>query len=182
MQLDVDVEAASQPVDGHLDVNLAHSREELLPGLPVAVHPQRRVLLGEPAQARGHLLLVALGLRVDREAHHRLGEVDVRRLDRNFVVDEHVTRDDVLELRDSAEIADAQLVDLLVVLALQDEDLADPLLGMRARIDERRVVRDRSREDAETTDAARERIGDRLEDEHRLLGVAELDRRPLLRR
>src|SRR5205823_6719646 len=34
-------------------------------------------------------------------------------------------------------------------------------------------------EDTEEADATRERVGDRLEDEDRLLRVAELDRRPL---
>ena len=57
-----------------------------------------------------------------------------------------------------------------------------PLLRVRARVDERRVARDGAGEDAEAADAARERVGDRLEDEHRLLRVAELDRRPLARR
>src|SRR5581483_5442306 len=80
------------------------------------------------------------------------------------------------------EIADAQRLPRLVLLPLQQEDLAEALLRVRARVDERRVARHRAGEDAEAADAARERIGDRLEDEDRLLRVAELDRRPLPRR
>ncbi len=116
------------------------------------------------------------------EAHDRLGEVDVRRLDRNLVVDEHVARDHVLELCHGAEVADAERLDVLGILALHEEHLAHPLLRMRARVDERRVARDRAGEDAEAADAAGEWVGDRLEDEHGLLRVAELDRRALLRR
>ena len=73
-------------------------------------------------------------------------------------------------------------VDRRVLLALQQQELAEPLLRVRARVDERRVARDRAVEHAEDVDAARERVGDRLEDEGRLLRVADLDRRALLRR
>src|SRR5207244_1400239 len=70
----------------------------------------------------------------------------------------------------------------LVVLPLEQKDLSEPFLRMRARVDERRVTRDRPGEDAEAADAPRERVGDCLEDEHRLLRVAELDCRALARR
>ena len=108
--------------------------------------------------------------------------MDERRLDRNLVVDEHIARDDVLQLRNRTEVADAELDRRLVVLALQEQDLTQALLRMRARIDERRVARERAGENAEERDAARERVGDGLEDERRLLRVPELDRRSLLRR
>ncbi len=76
----------------------------------------------------------------------------------------------------------AERVDRLGVLPLQQEHLAEPLLRVRARVDERRVARDGPGEDAEEADAAGERVGDRLEDEDALLRVAELDRRALARR
>ena len=182
MELDVDVEARAQSVDRDLDLHLREAREELLAGLRIATHDQGRILLVEPAEAGRHLLLVALRLRRDGKAHDRLGEVDVGRLDGNLMVDEHVASDDVLELRHGAEVADTECLDGLGVLALHEEHLAHPFLRVRARVDERRVARDRPGEHAEAADAARERVGDRLEDEHGLLRVAELDRRALLRR
>ncbi len=105
----------------------------------------------------------------------------MRRLDRHLVVDEHVAGHDVLQLRHRAQVADAERLDRLAVLAVQEQDLPEALLRVRARIDERRVARDRAGEHAEAADATGERVGDRLEDEHRLLRVAELDRRALLR-
>src|SRR5205823_13149732 len=87
---------------------------------------------------------------------------------------------DVLELRDGAEVADAESLDRLGVLALQREHLSQPLLRVRARIDERGVARDRAGQHAEAADAAGEWVGDRLEDEHGLLRIAEFDRRALL--
>src|SRR5438105_2818852 len=98
---------------------------------------------------------------------------------RDLVVDEHVAGDDVLQLRDCAEVADAELLRRLVLLPLEQEDLAQPLLRMRPRVDERRVAGDRPGENAEAADAAGERVGNGLEDEHGLLRVAELDRRAL---
>src|SRR5436189_85969 len=157
-------------------LHLRETGEELLARVRVAPHLQGRILLREAAQAGGHLLLVALRLRRHGEAHHRLWEVDVRRLDGHLVVDEHVARDDVLELGDGAEVADRERVARLVVLALQQQDLAEALLRVRARVDERRLARHRAGEDAEAADAPRARVGDRLEDEDRLLRVAELDR------
>ena len=106
----------------------------------------------------------------------------MRRLDRNLVIDEHVAGHDVLELRHGAEVADAERLDRRVLLAVQQEDLAEPLLRVRARIDERRVAGDGPCEDSKAADPSRERVGDRLVDEDRLLRVAELDRRSLLRR
>ena len=50
MQLDLDAEAALQPVDRDLDVHLREPGEELLAGLLVATHEERRVLLGQAAE------------------------------------------------------------------------------------------------------------------------------------
>ena len=77
MQLDVDAEPALRALERDLDVHLAHPREDLLARLLVAPQPQRRVLFREPADRRCDLLLVALRLGRDREAHDRLGEAEV---------------------------------------------------------------------------------------------------------
>src|SRR5581483_9114193 len=131
---------------------------ELLGRLRVAPKREGRVLLREAPEPLPHLLLVALRLRRDREAHDGLREVDVRRLDGDLVVEEHVARDDVLQLRNRSEVADAERLDRLALLAVQQEDLPEPLLRVRARVDERRVARDRAGEDPEAADAAGERV------------------------
>ncbi len=181
MQLHLDAEAPLRALDRDLDVHLAHPGEQLLPGLRVAAQPQRRILLGEPAERLRDLVLVALRLRRDREAHHRLGEADRRRLEIVLGVDEHVAGLHVLQLRDRADVARAEAVRLLVLLALHRHQRAEPLLRVVAVVDERRVGLHLAGVDAEDRDAAGERIGDRLEDERRDLRVG-LDRRALLRR
>ena len=163
-------------------MHLGETAQQLLAGLRVAAHLDRRILLAEPAQAGSHLLLVALGLRRNREAHHRLRETDLRQLDLALGVEEHVARLRLLELRDGADVALAELGYLRVVLALQVEQLADPLFRVCAPVDDVRVGLERAVEDPEDVDAARERIGDRLEDERRGAPAVDGDRRALARR
>ena len=97
-------------------------------------------------------------------------------------VEQEVARHHVLELGDGPDVALAELVRRLVLLALQRKERADPFLVVRPRVGERRVRRDRALEDAEDVDAAGERIGDGLEDEGSACRVLDLDRRALLRR
>ncbi len=52
-----------------------------------------------------------------------------------------------------------------MLLALQEQHLAEPLLPLRARVDEVRVGAHLTRDDAKDVDAAGERVGDGLEDE-----------------
>src|SRR5215210_1163019 len=67
-------ELAQQPVEDDLQVQLAHPGDDRLPRLLVAPHRECRVLLGEPLQGHGELLLVSLGLRLDGLPDDRLGE------------------------------------------------------------------------------------------------------------
>ena len=69
-----------------------------------------------------------------------------------------------------------------VLLALLVEQRAHPLLGVRARVDERLVGRDRALQDAEEVDPAGERVGDRLEDEGGRVGAVDVVDRARLRR
>src|SRR5256884_309204 len=171
----ISAEAAPQPVDRHLDVDLREAREELLAGLLIAAEDERRILLGEPPERGRDLLLVALRLRRDREAHHRLREAELRRLDLALGVEEQVARHRLLELGDRADVARPELLRLLVVLALELEQLADALLRVGPGVHERGVAVQRAAQDTEDVDPARERVGDRLEDERRRRGPVHAD-------
>src|SRR5207245_7340605 len=182
MQFDVDAEAPLQPLDRDLDVHLRQTGQQLLPGLRVPAQMERRVLLGEASQPRRHLLLVALRLRRDGEAHHRLGEADSRQLDLALAFEQQVAGLRLLQLGDCTDVARAELVRRIVFLPLQLEQRADPLLRVCARVRARRVALHRAAEHAEDVDTAGERIGDRLEDERRSAAAVDVDRRALLRR
>ena len=133
VQLDLDVEAALQTVDGNLDVDLREPGQQLLARLRIATHLDRRILLTEPAQSGCHLFFVALRLRRDGEAHHGLREADVGQLDLPLGVQQHVAGLRLLQLGDGTDVALAELRDLDVLLALQLHQLSEPLLGVRAR-------------------------------------------------
>ena len=62
----LDAELAHHAVDQHLEVQLAHAADDRLAGLVVGVDLERRVLLGQGAERLAELVLVGLGLRLDR--------------------------------------------------------------------------------------------------------------------
>ena len=73
----VDAELAQHAVDDDLEVQLAHARDDGLAGVLVGADLERRVLLGQRLERLRHLLLVDLGLRLDRDVDDRLGELEL---------------------------------------------------------------------------------------------------------
>src|SRR3954451_10311788 len=67
----LDAELALHPVDEDLEVKLAHAGDDGLAGLLVGLHREGGVLVGEPLDRDAQLLLVALGLGLDRDLDHR---------------------------------------------------------------------------------------------------------------
>ena len=110
VQLDLGAEAALHPLDQHLDVDLGQAGDDLLAGLRVAVDVEGRVLLAQPPHRRRRLLLVALRLRLVGERHHRRGQVERRGSEiSSWLVAEDVAGPRLLQLRDRADVAGAEL-------------------------------------------------------------------------
>src|SRR5262249_50894850 len=63
----VDLELAQQAVDDDLEVQLAHAGDDRLAGLLVRAHAEGRILGRELRERGPELLLVSLGLRLDRD-------------------------------------------------------------------------------------------------------------------
>ena len=83
--VDVELVAVLEPVLDHVEVQLAHARDDQLVRLGVAAEGEGRVLVGDLGQADGDLRLVLAGLRLDGAGDHRRRELDrlelqVRRL------------------------------------------------------------------------------------------------------
>ena len=140
VELDLGAEALAHPVDDHLDVDLGQPGDDLLAGLAVAVDVERRVLLLEAADRVRRLVLVALGLGLEGERHHRSGKAQRRERHLRVLGRQHVAGPGLLQLRDGADVAGSELVDLLVLLALRDEHLADPLLRAPGDVRDLRVA------------------------------------------
>jgi hypothetical protein len=152
-----------QPRHRDLDVELTGARKVELLGLLVPLEMERGVLLDQLVESVGDLVLVRLGLGLDGEGDGRLRKGDGRKLERMILGCEAVAREGVLELRDGADVARTELGHDDVFLALGEEQSREPLRRAPARVPVRAVGLERSREDAEIRDPARERIGDRLE-------------------
>ena len=140
VQLDLDAEAALEPLDGHLDVHLRQPGEELLARLLVAAELQRRVLLGQPPQRPVGLVLVALRLGVTGEAHHRRPGTWIAGASTSRSASSSRSPVCVSLSLATAPMSPAhELRRRHVLLALQREQLAEPLLRVGASVRDRRV-------------------------------------------
>src|SRR3984957_16391376 len=163
----LDLELAAHPVDQHLKVQFAHAGDDRLPGLLVGPDLEGRVLLGEPLDRGAQLLLVALGLRLDRhvddgrrEGHgledHRLGRVA-----------ERVTRCGVLQAHHRDDRPSGSGRALLALVRVHLVDLADPLLALLDGVQHLRAGLERARVDPDVGELAQVRVRHDLEGQRR---------------
>ena len=107
---------------------LALAGEQQLVGLRIARVADARILFLQAVHRGADLVLVAAALRLDRVREHRLGERDRRRsVNADALVGEHVVGLRVLQLGDGAEVAGLELRHVRLRLALQQQQVAEPL-------------------------------------------------------
>ena len=122
----VDPELAQHPVDQHLEVELAHARDDGLAGLLVGVDPEGRVLLGQGLEGLGQLVLVVLGLGLDGHVDDRLGELERLEDDGVVRVAQGVAGGGLLEADGGDDVAGEGGVLVLAVVGVHLEDAARP--------------------------------------------------------
>ena len=71
-----DLVLALHAVDEDLEVKLAHAADDGLAGIDIGLTLEGWIFLRQPRQRDAHLLLIALGLRLNRHRDDRLREVD----------------------------------------------------------------------------------------------------------
>ena len=150
---------------------------------PVALRSRRTV--GSSSSIRGerraHLVEVALALRLDGDHQRRLGEVERRQDERLLARRERVAGLGHGQLRDRADLAGLELADRLLLLAVEQQQLADPLVLARGSLFQTCACEwSVPGQDAQVGQPADERVGGRLEhaDEERAVLVGgDLDRR-----
>ena len=167
----LDAELAHHPVDEHLEVELAHSVDHGLPGLLVALDAEGRVLLGEALKRGRQLLLVDLGLRLDRDGDHGLREDDLLERDRRVGGAEGVARRGLLEADPGEDVARVALVDLLAGVGMHHQQPADPLGPAGGDVEHPAAGAELAGVDAEIGELADEGVGHDLEGERRERGV-----------
>src|SRR6266511_496248 len=128
----VDVELAHEAVDDDLEVELAHAGDDRLAGLFVAPHAERRILLREPSEGLGQLVLVSLRLRLDRDGDDRIRERHRLEPDRSRLGRKRVAGRRGLQPDRGDDLACADLLPLLAVVRIHLEEPADAL-GLAGR-------------------------------------------------
>ncbi len=151
---------------------------ELLARLLVAAENEGRILLGQAPERLRHLLLLALRLRRDREAHHRLGEVEARQLDVDLLVERAGRRSSSSLSFATAPMspspnASAWACSLPCIVSSEPIRSFAVLAGF-VSVESEVTVPSRTRK---TLISPGERVGDRLEDERRGVGAVDLDQR-----
>ena len=163
----LDVELALHAVDQDVEVQLAHAGDDRLTGLFVGVDLERRVFLGEPLDRGAELLLVALGLRLDRDLDHGAGNVIDSRTICFLRIGQGLTRRGVLEAHHGDDLTGADRRDLCTLVGVHLVDLADPLLAALGHVDDRAAGLEATRVDAQVGQLAEVRVGRDLEGQGR---------------
>ena len=123
----VDVELALHAVDEDLEVELAHAGDDGLAGLLVGADAERRVLVGQRLERLAELVLVVLGLRLDRDVDDRLGEHHPLEDDRVAAVAERVAGGGVLEAEAGDDVAGHGDVEVFALVGVHQQDAAEAL-------------------------------------------------------
>src|SRR6476660_3890954 len=154
----LDAELALHAVDEDLQVELAHAGDDGLTRLLVGLDGEGRVLVGQALDRGAELLLVTLGLGLDRDLDHRGRER--HRLEDDLVVRvaQRVTGLGVLETHDRHDLARADRRDLLTLVGVHLVDLADPLLAAVDRVDHGRAGLELARVDPDVDQLAEVRV------------------------
>ena len=162
----VDAELAHHAIDEHFEVELAHTRDDRLPGLVVGVDLEGRVFVRQRAQGLAQLVLVVLRLRLDRDRDHGLGEDHALEHDRVLALAERVARGGLLETEAGDDVARVRDLDVEAVVRVHAQDAADALLAVLGGVVDLGALLELARVDAEVGELA-VGVGDDLERERR---------------
>ena len=133
---DVDLVGALQDVDLDVEVQFAHPLEDGLAALLVGRDAERRVLRGKPREGDAELLLVGLGLRLDRDLDDRVGEFHLLEDHRLLRVAERVAGAGFLEAGQRDDVAGIGFLGVLAVVGMHEQHPADALLAVARRIED----------------------------------------------
>src|SRR5438034_1462089 len=159
----VDLELAQQAIDDDLQVELAHARDERLPGLGVGRDAEGRILGGELVERAAEALLVGLGLGLDGDRDDGVRELHALEHDRLRLVAEGVAGGRVAEPDRGGDVARVDLLDLLALVGVHLEQPADALLLPLDRVVDIGAGAHHARVDAQKRERADVRVAHDLE-------------------
>ena len=144
-------------------MQLAHAGDDGLTRLLVGVGPEGGILLGQLGQSDAHLLLTGLGLGLDGDADHGLGEFHGLQDDRSLFIAERITGGGVLQTNDSSNITCVTAVDILAVVGVHLQDSSQTLVAVLGSIVNSAAGGDCARINSEEAELTDEGIGRDLE-------------------
>ena len=124
------------------------------------------ILLRQPMQRHAELLLIALGLGLDRDLDDRIGELHALEDHGLGRIAQRIAGGHVLEAGQRDDVAGIGLLDVLAVIGVHQQHAADALLLVLHRVDQRRAGLDLAGIDAAEGERADERVVHDLEGEH----------------
>ena len=163
----LDLELPLHPVDQDVEVKLTHTADDGLAGLLVELHRERRVLFGELLDRGTELLLVGLGLRLDRDVDDRVREAHRLQHDGRARIAQGVTGGGVLEADHRVDVARSRILDRVLLVGMHLEELADAFLLALGGVEHLGAGVDLARVDADEGQLAEERVSRDLERERR---------------
>ena len=125
-----------------------------------------RILLARGADsACAHLLLVGLGLRLDRDLDDGIGEFHALEHDRLVGIAQRVAGRRVLQAGQRDDVAGARFLDVFAVVRMHQQHAADALAVVLDRVEHAGAGSQHARIDAHEGQRADERVGHDLEGE-----------------
>ena len=122
------LELTEQTINNDLQMELAHASDDGLAGLLIGIGLEGGVLFRQLHQCQAHLLLTSLGLGLDGDTDHGLGEVHGLQDHGGLFVAQGITGGGVLQAHGGGNIAGLDLFDVLTVVGVHLQDTAHALL------------------------------------------------------
>jgi hypothetical protein len=133
-----DVELALQAVDDDLEVQLAHPGDHDFACRLIGLHAERRILGHQLAETLPELLLVGLGLRLDRERDDGLRKVHRLEHDRLLLVADRVAGRDAFQADRCGDVTSVDFLDLFTLVGVHLQQATKPLALLLRRVEGRR--------------------------------------------
>ncbi len=148
-------------------MQFAHAGDDGLARFLVGVHPERGVFLRQLAERDAHLLLIGLGLRLDRHRDHRFGKLHPLQGDDVVGIAEGVAGGHVLQAHAGGDVAGANFLDLLAAVGVHLHQPADAFAPSFDRVVDRVAGIDHAGVAADEGQGAHEGVGGDLERQRR---------------
>src|SRR5690606_10540222 len=158
-------EFPAHAIDNDVEMQFAHALDDRLAALDVGRHAEGRILLGKAVEGDAPLFLVRLGLRLDGNLDHRLGEFHPLQNNRLRRLAQRVSGRGVFQAGHGDDIAGAGFLRLFPAVGMHLKHAANALAGALYGVQRRRAGFQNARIDAHEGQRADERIAHHLEGE-----------------